>query len=77
MNKINIFIDTIGNTFNMWMDDPKKSTHSEMNKNEDILMMDKNNKVIGFEKINFLPKEFVNRLKLKPNQTIKKKLMLS
>mgnify|MGYP004004543231 CR=1 FL=1 len=59
------------------MDDPKKSTHSEMNKNEDILMMDKNNKVIGFEKINFLPKEFINRLKLKPNQTIKKKLMLS
>lgn len=48
-----------------------------MNKNEDILMMDKNNKVIGFEKINFLPKEFINRLKLKPNQTIKKKLMLS
>jgi len=77
MNKINIFIDTIGNTFSMWLDDSQKSTHSEMNKNEDILMMDKNDKVIGFEKINFFPNEFVNRLKLKSGQVFEKRLMLS
>lgn len=74
--QIKFFIDPIGNTFSLWLDDPEKETHAEMNEHEDVLMMDKNNQVIGFEKINFLPEEFIQRLKLKSGQVMKKKLLL-
>ncbi len=77
MTKIQFFIDAIGNTFCLWLDNPKNSTHSEMNEQEDILIMNKNNKVIGFEKLNFLPQEFVDRLKLKSGQVMKKRLMVA
>jgi len=76
-HSIKFFLDSIGNTFSMWLDDPRKETHAEMNELEDILMLDKNNKVIGFEKINFLPEEFIQRLKLKSGQIMKKRLLVS
>jgi hypothetical protein len=57
-NKIKIFIDPIGNTFHIWWDDPKKSVESwEADESWDVLCLDINKRVIGFEKLGFFPKE--------------------
>lgn len=61
---VTFFFDTIGNTFCLWLDDPKKETHADMNDYGDIIMYDKKNRALGFEKLNFLPQEFIERLKL-------------
>lgn len=56
--KIKISVDLFGNTISVWWDDPKKEVINwESDDSWDILNLDKNNKVIGFEKLNFLPKE--------------------
>ncbi len=75
-NQITFFIDPVGNTFSVWLDDSEKETHSEMNEQEDILMMDKDDRVIGFEKINFLPREFVERLKFDLAQKMRGRLLM-
>ena len=75
-NIIKFFVDPIGNTFSMWFDDPKKEYSCEMNKQEDILSLSKNNKVIGFEKINFLPKEFIKSLALINQNKIQGELLM-
>ena len=75
--KIIFFIDPIGNTFSMWFDDPRKEVVCRMNEYEDILSLDKRNRVIGFEKIDFLPKEFVRNLALETPTKMKGQLLLS
>lgn len=55
MDKIRIFYDREGNTLSVWFDDPQKEHISEETGEEVILVKDKNGKVIGFEKLNFLP----------------------
>jgi hypothetical protein len=73
---ITFFVDPIGNTLSLWVDDPTKETHSEMNEQEDILMMDDEDRVIGFEKLNFLPREFIERLQLAPTQKMRGRLLI-
>jgi len=56
--QIKIFIDPYGNTVNVWWGDPKNSAYSEEAKDSwDVIVMDKKNHPIGFEKIGFFPKE--------------------
>ena len=74
--RITFFIDPVGNTISFWLDDPTKETHSEMNDQEDILMMDDDNRVLGFEKLHFLPKEFIERLALESPSSMKGSLVL-
>ena len=59
MEKIRIYYDEIGNTLNVWFDDPQKEVISEEVGDEVILNKDKDGRVIGFEKLNFvsLPEE--------------------
>ncbi len=54
MKKIRVHYDARGNTLSVWFDDPKKKHISEETGDEVILSKDKNGKVIGFEKLNFL-----------------------
>lgn len=51
--KIKIHYDSLGNTLNVWFDDPKKEYISEETGEEVILNKDKKGNVIGFEKLNF------------------------
>lgn len=56
--KIRTILDPIENTFHIWWDDTKKSVESwEADESWDVLCLDKNGRVIGFEKIGFFPKE--------------------
>ena len=77
--KLNLtfFIDSIGNTFSMWFDDPKKEVVCEMNEQEDVLSLDKKKRIIGFEKINFLPKEFMQSLALTEPTRMQGRLLLT
>ncbi len=53
--KMMIVFNKIGNTVDIGFDDPKKEVMSEETGEEIILKKDKNNKVIGLEKLNFAP----------------------
>lgn len=57
MEKIKVIYDRRGNTLNVWFDDPEKEYSCEETGEEVILVKDKEGKVIGFEKLNFLSKE--------------------
>lgn len=54
MEKIKVYYDEVGNTLNVWFDEPQKEVISEEVGGEVILNKDKDGKVIGFEKINFI-----------------------
>lgn len=54
MKPIKIFFDKVGNTLNVWFDDPKKEHVSEETAEEIVLIKDKRGKVIGFEVLNYL-----------------------
>jgi uncharacterized protein YuzE len=58
MEKIRVILNRESNTLDIWFDDPEKEFISEETGEEIILKMDKNNKVIGFEKFNL----FANRV---------------
>jgi len=57
MEKIKVIYDKKGNTLNVWFDNPEKEYSCEETGEEVILVKDKDGKVIGFEKLNFLSKE--------------------
>ncbi len=52
MAKIRIIFDKIGNTLDIWFDDPKKEVMCEETGDEVILKKDKQGKVIGVEILN-------------------------
>lgn len=55
--KVKVFYDKVANSLVVWFDEPKKAVISEEAESEVIFMKDKNDNVIGFEKLNFLTGE--------------------
>lgn len=55
MAGVKVFYDRIGNTLTVWFGDPSTEYICEETGEEVILMKDETGKVIGFEKLNFLP----------------------
>lgn len=55
MEKIRVYYDSHGNTLNVWFDDPKHEHVCEETGEEVVLVKNQRGKVIGFEKLNFLP----------------------
>jgi uncharacterized protein YuzE len=53
INSIKLYYDSVGNTLNVWFDDPSKEYVSEETGEDVILNKDKSGKVIGFEKLNY------------------------
>ena len=52
--KIEVFYDKAANSLVVWFGDSKSAVISEESENEVIFMKDKDDNVIGFEKLNFL-----------------------
>ena len=52
--KIRVAFDPIGNTLNIWFDNPKKEPVCQETGEEVVLVKHRAGKVIGFEKLNFL-----------------------
>ena len=69
MKPIKIFFDKVGNTLNVWFDDPKKEAVAEETAEEIVLIQDKKGKVIGFEVLNYLSSSDLKDLKKLPVQT--------
>jgi hypothetical protein len=58
VNQFKVYIDPIGNTLNLWWDDPKKSVLSEeADQAWDVICLDKKGRRIGLKKIGFFPLE--------------------
>ncbi|MBI2885501.1 MAG: DUF2283 domain-containing protein [Candidatus Omnitrophica bacterium] len=55
MEKIRVYYDSHGNTLNVWFDNPKNEYVCEETGEEVVLVKNRQGKVIGFEKLNFLP----------------------
>jgi len=55
MAQVKVFHDRIGNTLTVWFGDPDTEVEVEETGDEVVLMKDKDGKVIGFEKLNFVP----------------------
>ena len=54
--KFRVIYDKTGNTLNVWFGDPKDERASVEASDGVVLSKDGNGRVIGFEKLNFLPK---------------------
>ena len=55
MADVKVFHDPVGNTLVVWFGEPTEEAEAEETGDEVVLMKDKQGKVIGFEKLNFLP----------------------
>lgn len=60
MEKIKVILNRESNTLDVWFDDAEKEFICEETGEEVILKKDKNNKVIGFEKLNLFANTKVN-----------------
>ena len=54
MAKVKVFHDRVGNTLVVWFGEPQDEYEVEETGDEVILMKDRNGRVIGFEKLNFI-----------------------
>ena len=64
--QIKVYIDPYGNTLNFWWGDPKDSHISEEAEDSfDVVVKNKHDQPIGFEKIGFFPKEIDPMIYLK------------
>jgi hypothetical protein len=51
-----VYFDRTGNTLTVWFDDPKKEVVCEEIDDDIVLMKDRRGRVIGFERLNYLPR---------------------
>jgi uncharacterized protein YuzE len=56
VDKVRVYYDRAGNTLTIWLDEPTKEHLCEEVSDDVILMKDKRGRVIGFEKLNYLPR---------------------
>jgi len=54
MAKVKVFYDKVANSLVVWFDEAKKEAICEEIDDDTVLMKDKNDRVIGFEKLNFV-----------------------
>ena len=55
MAKVSVTFDRTGNTLTVWFDDPQKEFVCEEVGDDVVLMKDRRGRVIGFERLNYLP----------------------
>ena len=54
MEKLRVYYDREGNTLSVWFDDPKKEHVCEEADENMVLVKDRDGRVIGFERLNYL-----------------------
>lgn len=54
MAQIKVYYDQMGNTLTVWFGNPEEEYVSEETGEEIVLMKDKDGRVIGFEKLNYI-----------------------
>jgi len=56
VDKVRVYFDRVGNSLSVWFDDPAKESVCEEVGDDVVLMKDRRGRVIGFERLNYLPK---------------------
>lgn len=56
-DKVRVFFERSGNTSTVWFDDPKKEAICEEVDDDVVLIKDRRGRVIGFERLNYLPRK--------------------
>lgn len=59
VSQIKVFHDRVGNSLVVWFGNPDDEYEVEETGDEVLLMKDREGKVIGFEKLNFLEQDIV------------------
>lgn len=81
MAKVKIYIDPVGNTLNIWWDDPKKAAYSEevnSSTSNDVVIKDVKGRPISLELIGVFPEELnLSRFLKKTFKTHKEPFILS
>ena len=54
MAQVKVYYDRVGNTLTVWLDNPQNEYICEETGEEVVLMKDKQGRVIGFDKLNFV-----------------------
>jgi uncharacterized protein YuzE len=57
VDKVRVYYDRTGNTLTVWFDDPQKEMVCEEVGDDTILMKDRQGRVIGFERLNYLSRK--------------------
>jgi hypothetical protein len=57
MDKVRVFFDRKGNTLTVWFGNPAKEHLCEEVDDDVILMKDRQGRIIGFERLNYLTKK--------------------
>jgi len=57
MDKVRVYWDRTGNTATVWFDDPAKEHVCEEIEDDIVLMKDRRGRVVGFERLNCLPRK--------------------
>jgi hypothetical protein len=57
VNKVKVYYDRVGNTLTVWLDDPNTEHVCEEIGDDVILMKDRQGRVIGLERLNYLSRE--------------------
>lgn len=57
MDKVRVYWDRTGNTVTVWFDDPAKEHVCEEIDDDVVLMKDRRGRVVGFERLNYLPRK--------------------
>jgi hypothetical protein len=57
VDKVRVYFDRTGNSLTVWFDDPKKEVVCEEVDDDVVLMKDRRGRVIGFERLNYLPRK--------------------
>jgi uncharacterized protein YuzE len=55
MDSLKIYYDEVGKTLTVWFDDPTQEAIAEETTEEVILIKNQAGKVIGFERLNYVP----------------------
>lgn len=55
MDNVKIYYDEVGQTLTVWFDDPTQEYIAEETEEEVILIKNQAGKVIGFERLNYIP----------------------
>ena len=56
MNTVKLYDDETGKTLTVWFDNPEKEFSVEETEEEVLLIKDREGAVIGFERLNYVPK---------------------
>jgi hypothetical protein len=54
MEKVRVYFDREGNTLSVWFSDPEQEHVCEESEDDIILVKDREGRVIGFERLNYL-----------------------